>query len=175
MPLLKQDNFRKGVREEQGSRPEIEGILSTKGPMGMVQQTWVAKSASQSQHIYDPSVILVKIWPEIMLIGTWMGHFFLEKLVYVWVHFQIPSCTSLPIPPGPPFLGPDLWNACLVLHPRSQTSPKGYDIKQPIIFSTCILCTLHVFLDLFCIIFGQFQGTFLVSYFAVFQRLHSVC
>ena len=49
-------------------------------------------------------VILLKIWQKIGPIGIWMDHFFLEKLVLVWVYFQIlwqhiPTKTKLEYPP----------------------------------------------------------------------------
>ena len=49
-------------------------------------------------------VILLKIWPKIEQIGIRMGHFFLEKLVFVCVYFQIlllhiPTKTKLEYPP----------------------------------------------------------------------------
>ena len=50
----------------------------------------LAKIGSNLRKFWKKSVILFKIWPKIEPIGIWMGYFFLEKLVFVWVYFQIP-------------------------------------------------------------------------------------
>ena len=62
------------------------------------------KFGSNFKNILENLVILLKIWPKIGPIGIWIGHFFLEELVFVWVYFQIrqqhvPTKTKLEYPP----------------------------------------------------------------------------
>ena len=69
-----------------------------------VPQIW-AKIGSNLRKLWKNRVILLKIWLKIGPIGMWMGHFFLKKLVFVWVYFQIlwrhiPTKTKLEYPPG---------------------------------------------------------------------------
>ena len=67
-----------------------------------VPQIW-AKIGSNLRKLWKNQVILLKIWPKI---GWYMnGSLFLEKLVFVWVYFQIPwrhipTKTKLEYPPG---------------------------------------------------------------------------
>ena len=67
-------------------------------------QTW-AKIDLDLRKFWKNRVILLKISPQIGQIGTWMGHFLLKTLVYIWVYFQcpwqhIPTKTKLENPPG---------------------------------------------------------------------------
>ena len=67
-------------------------------------QIW-AKIGSNLRKFWKHWVILLKIWLRIEQIGIWMSHFFLKKLVFVWVYFQIrrwhiPTKTKFEYPPG---------------------------------------------------------------------------
>ena len=76
----------------------MNGLFFSKVP-----QIW-AKIGSNLGKFWKNWVILLEIWPKLGPIGIWMGHFFLEKLVFVWVYFQIlwrhiPTKTKLEYPP----------------------------------------------------------------------------
>ena len=50
----------------------------------------LARIGSNLGKFWKNRMILLKIWSNIAALGIWMGHFFLEKLVFEWVYFQIP-------------------------------------------------------------------------------------
>ena len=65
-------------------------------------QIW-AKNGSNLRKFWKKSVISFNIWPKIGSIGIWLfGLLFLEKLVFVWVYFQIRggTKTKLEYPPN---------------------------------------------------------------------------
>ena len=62
-------------------------------------QTW-AKIGLDLRKFWKNCVILLKIWPKIKQIGTLMGQYFLENLVFTWYFyrstFKVCGSTSLP-------------------------------------------------------------------------------
>ena len=75
---------------------------------------WMGRFFKIFQKFWKNQVILLKIWSKIGPIGVWIGLFFLEKLVFVWVYFHIwwrhvQTKTKLEYPRLPGFIACNLW------------------------------------------------------------------
>ena len=92
-------------------------------------QIWV-KISSNIRKFWKNWVILLKIWQKIGSNWYMNGSLFLEKLVFVWVYFQIlwrhiPTKTKLEYPPGAPnrFIVDYIFKKLQRRAHRPQTSP----------------------------------------------------